>query len=156
MVDGLKNRTRSQRRTGNTGREAWGLSFSLLRSGINIVNEITRRGICDRQHVSSSQSMISTTLRVFDFGGFVRPILFFSCQSLIVCKTWSMYLCQRQVAYSRVKKKKKRHSRSVCDRRRRAHNEYRGFLFIVHLWQLNNTHFIHAKPRCYKAGFNVK
>jgi len=49
-------------------------------------------------------------------------------------------------------KKEKRHARSVHDRRARARNEYRGVLFIVHPWQLNNMHSIHVAPQCSPAA----
>lgn len=114
-------------------------------SGINIVNEIMKRGACDRQHASSSQS-ISIALRFWRIC--LTHSFFFPCQSLIVCKIWSMYLCHGQAAYSCVKKKKKEKKVSfaidVYDRRARTRNEYRGFLFIIHLWQLHNTHFVRA------------
>lgn len=82
-------------------------------SGINIVNEIMRRGVCDRQHASSSQS-ISIALR---FWRICLTHSFFPYQSLIVCKIWSMYLCHGQAAYPRKKKKKMSLAIDVYDRR---------------------------------------
>lgn len=124
---------RGQRRTGNTGREAWGSLFlsSLIWHKYCQRNYETR-GLRSAARFIFAIDDINNASR-FRFwricsahSFFLVPII--NClQNMIdvlVPETGGLFAREK-------KKKKKRHSRSVCDRRRRAHNEYRGFLFIT-------------------------
>lgn len=116
MVNGLKNKMRSRRR--GERRPVW-------------------HKYCQRNYETWSLRSAACFIFAVDINSvpiladLFDPFFFFSRQSLIVCKIWSMYLCHGQAAYPR--KKKECHSRStfMIDARGLAMNIEDSYLSFI-------------------------